>query len=54
MGHMTLRYYEQVKDHLHPHLPDFINDYRDGDTISVPLYHSYNRVNRNRTRKEIA
>ena len=51
---MTLRYYEQVKDHLHPHLPDFINDYRDGDIISLPLYHDCNRVNRNRTRKEIA
>ena len=51
---MTLRYYEQVKEHLHPHLPGFINDYRDGDIISLPLYHGCNRVNRNRTRKEIA
>ena len=31
---MTLRYYEQVKDYLHPHLHGFINDYRDEDIIS--------------------
>ena len=34
MEHMTLRYYEQVKDYLHPYLHDFINDYGDGDIIS--------------------
>ena len=49
---MTVRYYEQVKDYLHPHLHDFINYYRDGK-ISLPLYHGCNRLNRNGTRKEI-
>ena len=53
MGHMTVRYYEQVKDYLHLHLNDFINYYRDGDIISLLLYHSCNRLNRNGTRKEI-
>ena len=42
MEHMTVRYYEQVKDYLHPHLNDFINYYRDGDIISLPLYHGCN------------
>ena len=51
---MNLRYNEQVKDYLHPHLHGFINDYRAGDIISLPLYHGCNRVNRNGTRKEIA
>ena len=49
---MTVRYYEQVKDYLHPHLHDFINYYRDGN-ISLPLYHGCNHLNRNGTRKEI-
>ena len=53
MEHMTVRYYEQVKDYLHPHLNDFINYYRDGDIISLPLYHGCNPLNRNGTRKEI-
>ena len=51
---MTVRYYEQVKDYLHPHLIDFINYYRDGDIISLPLYHGCNCLNRNGTRKEIS
>ena len=52
MGHMAVRYYEQVKDYLHPQLNDFINYYRDGNTISLPLYHGCNHLNRNKTRKE--
>ena len=51
---MTVRYYEQVKDYLHPHLIDFINYYRDGDIISLPLYHGCNCLKRNGTRKEIS
>ena len=53
MGCMTERYYEQVKDYLHPHLNQFINHYRNGDIIDLPLYHGCNRLNRNGTRKEI-
>ena len=53
MGHMTVRYYEQVKDYLHPYINDFINYYRDGNIISSPLYHGCNRLSRNGTRKEI-
>ena len=50
---MTVRYYEQVKDYLHPHIHQFINYYRYGDIIDLPLYHGCNRLNRNGTRKEI-
>ena len=53
MGSMTLRYYEQVKDYLHPHIHQFINYYRYGEIIDLPLYHGCNRLNRNGTRKEI-
>ena len=31
---MTVRYYEQVKEYLHPHIHQFINYYRYGD-----IYH---------------
>ena len=52
MGCMSVRYYEQVKDYLHPHLNQFINHYRDEEIIDLPLYHCSNRLNKNRTRKE--
>ena len=51
---MTVRYYEQVKNYLNPHLNDFINYYRDGNIFNLPLYHDCNRLNRNGTRKEIS
>ena len=53
MGSMTVRYYEQVKDYVHPHIHQFINYYMYGDITDLPLYHGWNRVNRNETRKEI-
>ena len=53
MGSMTLRYYEQVKDYLHPHIHQFINYYRYGDIFDLPLYHGCNCLNRNGTRKEV-
>ena len=37
---MTLRYYEQVKDYLHPHLHNCINYYGDEDIISGCYYDS--------------
>ena len=48
---MTVRYYKQVKDYLHPHI-QFILYYRYGDIIDLPLYYGCNRLNRNGTRKE--
>ena len=51
---MTVRYYKQVKDYLLPHLNQFIDYYRYGVVIHLPLYHSCNRLNKNGTRKEIS
>ena len=53
MGSITVGYYEQVKDYLHPHVNDFINYYRYEGVLHLPLYHGCNRLNRNGTRKEI-
>ena len=50
---LTLRYYENIKDYLHPHKRQFIHNYRFGDIIDLPLYHGCNLVNKNRTRKQI-
>ena len=50
---LTLRYYENVKDYLHPHIRQFIHHYRFGDIIDLPLYHGCNCVNKNGTRKQI-
>ena len=36
---MTLKYYEHVKDYLHPHIHQFINHHRNGNIIDLPLYH---------------
>ena len=49
MGSMTVRYYEQVKDYLHPHLNEFIDYYRYGGVI-----HVCNRLNKNGIKKEIS
>ena len=52
---MTVRYYEQVKDYLHPHLNEFIDYYINEGVIHLPLCHGCNRgLNRNGTRKEIS
>ena len=50
---MSVRYYEVAKDYLHPHLHSFINHYRFGYFIDLPLYHGCNRLNRDGGRKEI-
>ena len=46
MAYMTVGYYEQIKDYLHPHINQYINHYRDGDIIDLPQYHGCNRLNR--------
>ena len=50
---MTVGYYEQIKEYLHPHINQYINHYRDGDIIDLPPCHGCNRLNRCGTRKEI-
>ena len=53
MAHMTVEYYEQVKDYLHQHVNQYINLYRYGNIIDLPPYRGCNRLNKNGTRKEI-
>ena len=43
MGCFTARYYDQVKDHLHPQLHSFVNSYKQGNVIDLPLYHGCNK-----------
>ena len=53
MAHITVEYYEQVKDYIHPHMNQYIKHYRYGNVIDLPLYHGCNRLNKNGARKEI-
>ena len=53
MGLFTARYYDQVKDYLHPDLHDFVHYCRQGNIFDLPLYDGCNKKNRNRTRKLI-
>ena len=53
MSFLTVEYYEQIKDFLHPHINSFINDYRNGNIIELPPFHGCNQLNRNRTGKYI-
>ena len=53
MVSMTVTYYEQVRDYLHPHIHQFINYYRYGDIINLPPYHGCNHLNKNGKRKKI-
>ena len=53
MGILIDTYYERVKDYLHPNIHTFINHYKDGHLINLPIYHGCDKVNRNGTRKLI-
>ena len=35
---MTVKYYEEGKEYLHPHIHQFINYYRCGNIIDLPLF----------------
>ena len=50
---MTNRYYETIKDFLHPNVHTFVDHYRNRDLIDLSFYHGCDRVNRNGTRKLI-
>ena len=39
MGCFTARHYDQVKDYSHPQLHSFVNYYKQGNLIDLPLYH---------------
>ena len=50
---LTNEHYQNVKDHLHPHIQTFVNHYRDGNIIPFPNYHGCNHKNKNGNRKII-
>ena len=47
MGCFTARYYDQVKDYLHPYLHSFLNYYKQGNLTDLPLYHGCDKKNKN-------
>ena len=51
MAHMTVEYYEQVKDYLHPHISQYIKHYRYENIIDLLPYHGCNRLNKNGNKK---
>ena len=53
MAFLTVEYYEQIKDYLHPQINDNIYHYRKGKLMELPPYHGCNRLNRNGSRKYI-
>ena len=53
MTFLTVEYYEQIKDFLHPHINSFVKDYRNGNIIGLMPFHGCNQLNRNGTRKYI-
>ena len=50
---LTVAYYNKVKDYIHPNLHTIIKDYRNGNLITLPSFHSCGHRNRNGTRKLI-
>ena len=47
------KYYEAVKDYLHPNIRSFINHYKCGNLIDLPAFQGCNKVNKNGIRKPI-
>ena len=45
---LTNKYYQNVKDYLHPNIHTFVNHYRDANIICFPNYHGCNHKNKNR------
>ena len=43
MAFLTVEYYEQLNDLLHPHINIFINNSRNGNIIELPPFHGCNQ-----------
>ena len=41
MAFFHTEYYEQIKDFLHPHVNSFIDHYRNGNLIELPVCHGW-------------
>ena len=42
---MTVDYYNEIKDFIHPNITDNIEHYSDATIIELPPYHGYNSLN---------
>ena len=49
MTFLTVEYYDQIKDFLHPHINSFINNYRNDNIVELLPVHGCNQLNRNGT-----
>ena len=48
---LTVDYFNQIKDYVHPNLQTIIKDYQNGNLITLPPFHGCGHKNRNGTRK---
>ena len=53
MVFLTVDYYNQIKDYLHPNLREIIKEHTNNNLISIPPFHDCTYRNRNGTRKLI-
>ena len=50
---MTVDYFERIRDYVHPNVKKFVNYYKDGNLIQLPLFHGCCHRNKNGTKKLI-
>ena len=50
---LEYKYYQPAKDDLHPNRRSFVNHYRCGNLVDLPVFQGCNKVNKNGTRKLI-
>ena len=50
---MTVDYFERIRDYVHPNVKKFVNYYKDGNLIQLPLSHGCCNRNKNGTKKLI-
>ena len=49
----TVKYFNKIKDYIHPNLQTIIKDYQNGNLISLPPFHGCAHRNKNGTKKLI-
>ena len=50
---LTVEYFNEIKDYIHPNLQKIVKDYENGNLITLPPYHGRGHKNKNGTRKLI-
>ena len=53
MPHLTVDYFNEIKDYIHPNLHKIIKQYKINNVISLPPFHDCFNRNKNGTRKTI-